>query len=103
MSETYRRLSGYSQATNIKTDGLTKKNVFLEAIVLYYISIPVFYRKKKYSKVLNGDVHGRLPFSGCLEDQRRSRDVRSTSVKYIFKIKLTNTLNLLTGYSVLYS
>ena len=38
------------------------KNVFLDAIflVLFYTSITVFYWKNKYSKVLNGDVHGRL-------------------------------------------
>ena len=47
-----------------------------EAIVLYYISIPIFDSKKKFWKVLN-------------------RDVRGTSVRHVFWIQLKNTLNLL--------
>ena len=46
-----------------------------------------------------GTSLGRLrdPIAGCPWDQMmgRSRDVRGTSVKRIFKIKLTNTSNLL--------
>ena len=65
---------------------------------MYYIYVSVFYRKNKYSKVLNGDVHGHLrdPVVGSPWDQMmgRSKDVRETSVKYVFQIKLTNTFNL---------
>ena len=65
---------------------------------MYYISVSVFYRKNKYSKVLNGDVHRRLrdPVAGRPWDQMmgRSKDVRGTSVKHVFQIKLTNTFNL---------
>ena len=31
----------------------------------YYIIISVFYRKNKYSKVLDGDVHGTCTGSSC--------------------------------------
>ena len=65
---------------------------------MYYISVSVFYRKNKYSKVLNGDVrrHLRDPVVGRSWDQMmgRSKDVRGTSVKHVFQIKLTNTFNL---------
>ena len=55
-SGTYRGPSGDSQGTNTKIDDFMKK-LFLRSIrVVYYISVSVFYRMNKYSKVLNGDL-----------------------------------------------
>ena len=52
------------------------------------MSILVFYRKSKYSKVLNGDVHGTTTGPSC--GTPRGPNDR----KYI-KLAATNTLNLL--------
>ena len=64
---------------------------------MYYISIPVSYRKSKYSKVLNGDVHEMSMGPSCRKNWGRidwhSRDVPWTSVRHGFQ--LTNKLNLL--------
>ena len=49
---TYRGLSGDSQGTN------TKVNDLMKHYALHYISFLVFYRKHKYPKILNRDVHG---------------------------------------------
>ena len=62
-SRTYRRPSGDSQGTNTKIDDLMK--IFLEAIVLVLHIYSYFYRKKKYSKVPNGDVHGTSVGPSC--------------------------------------
>ena len=60
MSRTYRRHSEGSQGTNKKIDDLMKLMIddFQKQQSSYYVSIPVFYRKNKYSKVINGNVHG---------------------------------------------
>ena len=52
---------------------------------LFYTSVTVFYRKNKYSKVLNGDVHGD-PVVERPGDEMigRSGDVLGTSVVYVF-------------------
>ena len=54
--------------------------------------VSVFYKKNKYSKVLNGDVHGTQ-----LRDILRTKwwDVLGTSLKHVSWIHLTNTVNLL--------
>ena len=64
-SGTYRGPSGDSQGTNTKTDDLMKNLFFRSNSPCIYISIPVFYRKNKYSKVLNGDVHGTSAGPSC--------------------------------------
>ena len=55
---------------------------------LFYTSIIVFYWKNKYSKVLDGDVHGKPAGLSCgmPGDQimGRSGDVCVTSVIYVF-------------------
>ena len=60
---TNRGLLGDSQGTNTKIDDLMK--IFLEAIVLVLHIYSYFYRKKKYSKVPNGDVHGTSVGPSC--------------------------------------
>ena len=57
-SSTYRGASRDSQGTNTKIYGLLfiDKIVFQKQQSLYYMFISVFYRKNKYSNVLNRDV-----------------------------------------------
>ena len=64
MPGTYRGPSGDSQGTNTKTDDLMKK-MFFRSNFLHCISIPAFYRKNKYSKVLNGEVQGMSTGPSC--------------------------------------
>ena len=105
-SGTYRGPSGESQGTNTKMK--KKKNekiVFQKQQSLLYISIPVFYRKNKYSNVLNGGVHGTSTGTSCRTSrepndgtfQGRPRDVGQTCfLSSTHKhIKLT-----LTGYFI---
>ena len=79
-SETYKEPSGNSQGTNTKTDDFMKKMFFRSnyisdvIISLYYISVSVFYRKKKYSKFLNGVVYG-----------TKLRDVHETKWWYVLR------------------
>ena len=80
-SRTYRGPSGDLQGTNAKIDGFMKQLFFRS-------NSP--YRKNKYSKVLNREVHGtstgrlRDPVVGRPWDQmmRGSRDI--PSVKHVF-------------------
>ena len=62
--------------------------LYLEAIVLVSHVYSCFYRKSKYSKVLNGDVHGTTTGPSC--GMPRGPNDR----KYI-KLAATNTLNLM--------
>ena len=88
MSRTYRRPSEGSQGTNTKIDDLIKLMIddFQKQQSQYYISIPAFYRKNKYSKVINGNIQGTstgpsyetpwVPNDGTL--QGRQQDVGQT-------------------------
>ena len=63
---TYRGPSGDPQGTNTKTDDLMKKLFFRNySPCITYISIHVFYRNNKYSKVLNEDFHGTSTGPSC--------------------------------------
>ena len=57
-SGTYDGPSGDSQWTNIKIDDFMKKLFFRSNTPCIIYLFLFFYRKKKYSKVLNGDIHG---------------------------------------------
>ena len=65
MSGTYKGPSGDSQGANTKLDGF-EKNCFSEVIVLVLHVCFIFYRKSKYSKVLNGDVHRTSTGPSCV-------------------------------------
>ena len=71
---------------NTKIDDLMKK-AFLDTIILVYTSY-CFYRKNKFSKVLNRTSRGRLgdPVAGGPGDQMmgRSGDIHSSSVIRVF-------------------
>ena len=60
---------------------------------------PFFTGRTNIQKFWSGMSTGRLrdPVAGRSWNQMmgRSKDVRGTSVKYVFQIKITNTLNLL--------
>ena len=65
ISGTYKGPSGDSQGANTKLDGF-EKNCFSEVIVLVLHVCFIFYRKSKYSKVLNGDVHRTSTGPSCV-------------------------------------
>ena len=65
LSGTYRGPSGDSQGTNTKIDDFMKKLFFSSNSSLYYISVSLFYSKNKYSKALNGEVHGTSTGPSC--------------------------------------
>ena len=76
MSRTYRRLSGDSQGNNTTQHSLN------------YTSIPgFFYKKNKYSKVLNGNVHGKSIQPSCrrfsYQMMGRSADVHGALVIHV--------------------
>ena len=73
-----------------------KKECFLHAIVFVLHIHNFFYWKNKYSKVLNGDVHGTSTGPSCGTFGGRSRDVGHICFLNLTEkhIKLT-----LTGYS----
>ena len=57
-SRTNKGFSGDPQGTNTKTDDLMKKMFFRSNGPCITYLFLLFYRKNKYSKVLNGDDHG---------------------------------------------
>ena len=57
-SRTYKEPSGDSLGTNTKIDDLMKKLFFRSNSPYITYLFRVFHRKNKYSKVLNGNVHG---------------------------------------------
>ena len=65
-SGTSRGTSRDSQETNTKTDDLMKKKRFLDVIVLVlHIHSCFLLEKKKYSKGLNGAIHGTFTRPSC--------------------------------------
>ena len=64
-SGTSMRPSGDSQGTNKKNSDLIKKSVFQMQYFWFGTTITVFYWKNKYSKVVNGDVHGMSTGPSC--------------------------------------
>ena len=106
-SGTSRGSSGDSQGTNTKIDDLMKK-VFLNALVLVSRIYFCFYWKSKYSKVLNGNVHGTSMGPSCGTSRgpndgtfwRRPRDVGHTCFLNPTEKHIKHTL---TGYSRLFS
>ena len=76
------------------------KKLFLRnnSLCITYLFL-FFIGRTNIQKFWTGMSTGRLrdPVAGRPWDQMmgRSKDVRGTSVKYVFEIKITNTLNLL--------
>ena len=64
-SRIHRGSSGDPQGTNTKTDNLLKKLSFRSNSPCITCQFPVFYRKNKFSKVLNWDVHGTSTGPSC--------------------------------------
>ena len=63
---------------------------------LFYTTITVFYWKNKYSKVVNGDVHGTSTGRSCRTSRGpndgRLWDVRWTLIIYVFNVQFRNIL-----------
>ena len=66
MSGTSRGPSGDSQGTNTKIDDLMKKLFFRCNSPCFTHLFLIFTEKNKYSKVINGDVHGTSTGSSCV-------------------------------------
>ena len=64
---------GEAQGTNTKIEELMKESVFQMQQLQFYTSITVFYWKKKYSKVLNGDVHRTSAGPSCETSQEPNK------------------------------
>ena len=88
----YKGPSGDSHGSNTKIDDFMKK-LFMRSNSPYITYLFLFFTGR------TGTSTGRLRdlVAGRPWDQmmKRSKDVRGTSVKHVFEIKLTNTLNLL--------
>ena len=59
-------------------------------LFLFYTTVTVFYWKNKYSKVVNGNVHGTSTRPSC-----RTSQGPNDGTFYVFKIQPRNILNLL--------
>ena len=64
-SGTYRGPSGESHGTNTKIDDFVKKLFFRSNSSCITYLFLLFYRKNKYLKVLNGNVHGTSARPSC--------------------------------------
>ena len=91
-SRTYKGPSEDSQGTNTKIDDLMKKLFSRSNSHCITYLFLFFYRKNKYSKLLDGDVQGTSTRSRFGTSMRPKY---GTSVKHVSKIKLANTLNVL--------
>ena len=82
------------------------KVIFQKQQSLYYICIPVFYRKSKYTNVVNGDVRQTSTGNSCGKSQGLNNATFQGSPRGVGQTCFLNsTLKhiKLTGYSRLYS
>ena len=109
-SGTYRGCSKDSQGTNTKVYGLRfiDKFVFEKQQSFYYICTPVFYKKNKYSNVLNGDVCKMSTGSSCGTSDGPNNGTFQGYPRYVGQTCFLNSTRkhiklTLAGYSKLYS
>ena len=99
--------SGESQGTNTKIGDLMKK-LFFRGNSLCIIHLFLFFTEKKYSKGLNGDVHGTFSIPSCRTSREPNDETfrgRPRDIGYTCSLNSTHKhIKLpLTGYSRLYS